>query len=119
MTAAIVAGAGLTLNCHPGRAAGRWPDRGRRPGRGGRLPQPVRDRHLQRRVDRVPGRRQDRWEAALFGGAYPTLGVRLAERPTYGGLDLLGHPEGACPPVRLLPPQVATGGAGAGHLLRR
>ncbi|SCL23924.1 Protein of unknown function [Micromonospora pallida] len=44
-----------------------------------------------------PGGERDRWEEVLFGGAYQAAGVRLAERPVYGGLDLLGHPEGTCP----------------------
>ncbi|WP_423791104.1 DUF3626 domain-containing protein [Micromonospora cathayae] len=44
-----------------------------------------------------PGGDRDRWEEALFGGAYQAAGVRPAERPKYGGLDLLGHPDGACP----------------------
>ncbi|MEU8000170.1 DUF3626 domain-containing protein [Catellatospora sp. NPDC049111] len=38
---------------------------------------------------------RDRWEQALFGDAYP--GALPAERPLYGGLNLLGHPDGACP----------------------
>lgn len=44
-----------------------------------------------------PGGDRDRWEAALFGGAYQATGVRPAERPKYGGLNLLDHPDGACP----------------------
>lgn len=35
------------------------------------------------------------WERAMFGGAYD--GAAPAERPRYGGLDLLGYPDGACP----------------------
>ncbi|WP_245712914.1 DUF3626 domain-containing protein [Micromonospora nigra] len=44
-----------------------------------------------------PGGDRDRWEAAMFGGAYQVPGVRPAERPKYGGLNLLDHPDGACP----------------------
>ncbi|MET8836816.1 DUF3626 domain-containing protein [Micromonospora sp. NPDC004540] len=44
-----------------------------------------------------PGGDRDRWEAALFGGAYQRPGVPAAERPKYGGLNLLDHPDGACP----------------------
>lgn len=40
---------------------------------------------------------RDRWEQALFGDAYLTPGTLPAERPLYGGLNLLGHPDGACP----------------------
>ena len=44
-----------------------------------------------------PGGDRDRWEERLFGGAYHRAGVRPADRPVYGGLNLLGHPDGACP----------------------
>ncbi|MGC5334203.1 DUF3626 domain-containing protein [Micromonospora sp. DT62] len=44
-----------------------------------------------------PGGDRDRWEETLFGGAYQTAGVRPADRPKYGGLNLLDHPDGACP----------------------
>ncbi|WP_412543845.1 DUF3626 domain-containing protein [Longispora sp. K20-0274] len=44
-----------------------------------------------------PGGDRDRWEERLFGGAYQAPGVRVADRPTYGALDLMGHPDGAAP----------------------
>ncbi|MFG1848124.1 DUF3626 domain-containing protein [Micromonospora carbonacea] len=44
-----------------------------------------------------PGGDRDRWEEAMFGGAYQGVGVLPADRPTYGGLNLLDHPDGACP----------------------
>ncbi|GHJ16781.1 DUF3626 domain-containing protein [Micromonospora sp. AKA38] len=44
-----------------------------------------------------PGGDRDRWEEAMFGGAYQRPGVPAAERPKYGGLNLLDHPDGACP----------------------
>ncbi|MEV0428667.1 DUF3626 domain-containing protein [Micromonospora sp. NPDC050495] len=44
-----------------------------------------------------PGGDRDRWEEKMFGGAYQRPGVRPAERPRYGGLNLLDHPDGACP----------------------
>lgn len=40
---------------------------------------------------------RDRWEQDLFGGAYQAPGVLPGERPRYGGLNLLRHPDGACP----------------------
>ncbi|WP_341715733.1 DUF3626 domain-containing protein [Micromonospora sp. FIMYZ51] len=40
---------------------------------------------------------RDRWEQRMFGGAYQRAGVRPADRPKYGGLNLLDHPDGACP----------------------
>ncbi|NBM20234.1 DUF3626 domain-containing protein [Streptomyces sp. GC420] len=44
-----------------------------------------------------PGGDRDRWEEALFGAAYHTAGVAAGDRPKYGGLNLRGHPDGACP----------------------
>jgi Protein of unknown function (DUF3626) len=44
-----------------------------------------------------PGGDRDRWEDKMFGGAYQRPGVLPAERPKYGGLNLLDHPDGACP----------------------
>ncbi|QKW14556.1 DUF3626 domain-containing protein [Verrucosispora sp. NA02020] len=44
-----------------------------------------------------PGGDRDRWERRLFGGAYQRRGVRPGDRPKYGGLNLLDHPDGACP----------------------
>jgi hypothetical protein len=43
------------------------------------------------------GGERDLWEQALFGGAYQAPGVTLAERPKYGGLNLMNHLNGACP----------------------
>lgn len=40
---------------------------------------------------------RDRFEARLFAGAYGQPGVVPAERPRYGGLDLVRHPDGPCP----------------------
>lgn len=44
-----------------------------------------------------PGGDRDRWEHLMFGGAYQRPAVLPAHRPTYGGLNLLDHPDGACP----------------------
>ncbi|MGI5521186.1 DUF3626 domain-containing protein [Micromonospora sp. CA-259024] len=44
-----------------------------------------------------PGSDRDRWERLMFGGAYQRPEVMPAQRPTYGGLNLLDHPDGACP----------------------
>ncbi|SCL72989.1 Protein of unknown function [Micromonospora citrea] len=44
-----------------------------------------------------PGGDRDRWEESLFGGAYQAPGVLPMDRPKYGGLNLLDHPDGACP----------------------
>ncbi|MET8067920.1 DUF3626 domain-containing protein, partial [Micromonospora sp. NPDC005313] len=44
-----------------------------------------------------PGGDRDVWEQAMFGGAYQRPGVLPAERPKYGGLNLLDHADGACP----------------------
>jgi hypothetical protein len=37
------------------------------------------------------------FEARLFAGLYARSEVSPAERPRYGGLDLVGHPDGPCP----------------------
>ncbi|MFY1615008.1 DUF3626 domain-containing protein [Micromonospora sp. WMMD736] len=44
-----------------------------------------------------PGGDRDRWERRMFGGAYQQTGVTPADRPIYGGLNLLDHADGACP----------------------
>ncbi|WP_422739930.1 DUF3626 domain-containing protein [Micromonospora sp. WMMD729] len=44
-----------------------------------------------------PGGDRDRWERRMFGGAYQQTGVLPADRPVYGGLNLLDHADGACP----------------------
>jgi hypothetical protein len=44
-----------------------------------------------------PGGDRDRWEEAMFGGAYHRPGVTAADRPVYGALDLLGHADGPAP----------------------
>ncbi|MFF0659360.1 DUF3626 domain-containing protein [Micromonospora tulbaghiae] len=44
-----------------------------------------------------PGGDRDVWEQAMFGGAYQRPGVLPAERPKYGGLNLLDHADGASP----------------------
>lgn len=46
-------------------------------------------------LDPRPGGDRDRWEAVLFGDAYAHAAPQ--ERPTYGGLDLFGDPDGPCP----------------------
>lgn len=43
------------------------------------------------------GGERDEWERALFGGAYQVAGVSAAERPCYGALALIDHPDGPAP----------------------
>lgn len=43
------------------------------------------------------GGARDLWEEKLFGGAYQMKGVGAADRPKYGALDLMQHPDGAAP----------------------
>lgn len=43
------------------------------------------------------GGARDLWEKKLFGGAYQLEGVTNCERPKYGALDLLLHPDGPSP----------------------
>lgn len=44
-----------------------------------------------------PGGDRDEWERTLFGGAYHAQGVVAADRPKYGALALIGHPDGPTP----------------------
>lgn len=94
---AVSNGAALTLNFHPDRllADGR------------RVAQALYDEGVYRSqfetrisnggLSAYPGGDRDVWEQALFGGAYQAPGVRAAERPKYGGLNLMNHLNGASP----------------------
>lgn len=44
-----------------------------------------------------PGGDRDRWERTLFEGAYHGAGVAADERPKYGALELIRHPDGPIP----------------------
>lgn len=48
-------------------------------------------------VTAYPGGARDLWEKKLFGGAYQSEGVTYSERPKYGALDLMLHPDGPAP----------------------
>jgi len=48
-------------------------------------------------VSAYPGGERDQWENRLFGGAYNKNGVTNAERPKYGALELVRHPDGPIP----------------------
>jgi hypothetical protein len=43
------------------------------------------------------GGERDAWEQRLFGGAYHSDGATAADRPRYGGLNVMAHADGACP----------------------
>src|SRR4051812_15877891 len=92
---AAVRDAAVTLNFHPDRllADGRRVDEAL-------LEEGVYRSQFETRISgggltAYPGGDRDRWERALFGGAYD--GAPAAERPRYGGLNLLRHLNGACP----------------------
>ncbi|WGG44768.1 DUF3626 domain-containing protein [Rossellomorea sp. DA94] len=40
---------------------------------------------------------RDRWEESMFGGAYHSEGALMSERPKYGALNLMLHPDGPSP----------------------
>lgn len=44
-----------------------------------------------------PGGERDAWERRMFGSAYHADGVAHADRPKYGALEVLSHPDGASP----------------------
>jgi hypothetical protein len=43
------------------------------------------------------GGSRDQWERELFGGSYHQEGVSAEERPKYGSLELIRHPDGPAP----------------------
>lgn len=48
-------------------------------------------------VTAYPGGARDQWEQRLFGGAYPSESTAPGERPKYGALNLMLHPDGPAP----------------------
>lgn len=48
-------------------------------------------------VSAYPGGERDLWEKRIFGGAYHLNGSTNSERPKYGALDLMLHPDGPAP----------------------
>ncbi|PFA69732.1 hypothetical protein CN378_02895 [Bacillus sp. AFS015802] len=49
------------------------------------------------KVSPHPGGDRDLWEEKLFGGAYQSEGTLMSERPKYGALNLMLHPDGPSP----------------------
>lgn len=48
-------------------------------------------------VSAYPGGARDMWEKRIFGGAYQLEGSIDSQRPKYGALDLMLHPDGPAP----------------------
>lgn len=48
-------------------------------------------------VSAYPGGERDLWERKMFGGAYQLEGSSNSERPKYGALNLMLHPDGPAP----------------------
>ena len=48
-------------------------------------------------VSAYPGGARDVWEEKLFGGAYQINGSTNSQRPKYGALDVMLHPDGPAP----------------------
>lgn len=44
-----------------------------------------------------PGGRRDRWEEYLFGAAYHSPHSEASDRPKYGALQIIDHPDGPAP----------------------
>jgi hypothetical protein len=44
-----------------------------------------------------PGGERDEWERRMFGSVYHAAGITEADRPKYGALEVLPHPDGASP----------------------
>ena len=49
------------------------------------------------KVSPHPGGDRDVWEENMFGGAYQVEGTSMSERPKYGALNLMLHPDGPSP----------------------
>jgi len=48
-------------------------------------------------VSAFPGGERDLWEKRIFGGAYHLQGTTDSQRPKYGALNLMLHPDGPAP----------------------
>ncbi|OIU71719.1 DUF3626 domain-containing protein [Rossellomorea aquimaris] len=48
-------------------------------------------------VSALPGGERDIWENKLFGGAYQLVGTTSDQRPKYGALNVMLHPDGPAP----------------------
>ncbi|WP_303802995.1 DUF3626 domain-containing protein [Alicyclobacillus macrosporangiidus] len=49
------------------------------------------------RLSPYPGGERDLWEEKMFGGAYQIEGSTNRQRPKYGALDVMLHPDGPAP----------------------
>lgn len=92
----LLSAARVTLNFHPDRLL---PD-GKTVAEGllldGRYRSQFETRVTNGSATAFAGGDRDTWEQRLFGGAYGAS-VSPAERPKYGALNLMGHPDGASP----------------------
>lgn len=48
-------------------------------------------------MNRILGGKRDLWEQNIWGDVYISEDVSAAERPKYGGLNLMNYADGACP----------------------
>ncbi len=97
LVAATAAAAPLTINFQPDRLLADG-----RPVARALLDEGVYRTQFETRISNggltaYPGGDRDRWEQALFAGADQAAGVAPAERPRYGGLNLMRWRNGACP----------------------
>lgn len=97
LVGAVVSGARVALNFHPDRIAtdGRMVAEAML--EDGLYRNQFESKISNASLSAFPGGNRDRWEERLFGGAYQARGVAPEERPKYGGLNLMDHPEGPCP----------------------
>lgn len=92
-----LAGAPITLNFHPDRPATDGRTAAQALLDDGRYRNQFETGTSAGGLTAFPGGDRDRWEHDLFRGAYQRAGVTAADRPRYGGLNVVGHPDGACP----------------------
>lgn len=87
----------ITVNFHPDRLAGDGRSVAEALASDGVYRNQFETRISSGGLTAYPGGDRDRWEDAMFGGAYHAPGIDAGERPRYGGLDLFGFANGACP----------------------
>jgi hypothetical protein len=93
----LKASARVALHFHPDR-----PDGQLRPVAAALLEQGIYKSQFETRlsngsVSAYPGGQRDEWEKRIFGRAYHRYGATDSERPKYGALDIMLHPDGPSP----------------------
>jgi hypothetical protein len=97
LSVALVRRGRVAVHFHPDRLVAGGPMVGESLLRGGRYVSQFVTRISSGGLTAYAGGARDRWEQAMFGGAYQREQVRREDRPVYGALDLLRHADGPAP----------------------